>query len=116
MVVSGKRVVGLIESVTLIDTQGNKRTLKAKMDTGATRSSIDVSLTKEMDFGPELQKKLVKSAHGSAVRPAVEANIEFASQKFKTEFTVADRSHLKYKLLIGVNVLQHGFLIDPSKK
>jgi len=116
MVARGKKVVGLIESVTLIDKKGKKRTLKAKMDTGATRSSIDVSLTKEMDFGPVLRKKLVKSAHGTTLRPVIGANIEFASEKFKTEFTVANRSHLRYKILIGVNMLEHGFLINPGKK
>ena len=113
---SKKKVVGLIESVTVIDKNGKKRTLKAKIDTGATRSSIDVSLTKELDLGRVLKRKLVKSAHGATLRPVIGANIEFASQKFKTEFTVANRAHLRYKLLIGVNVLQHGFLVDPSKK
>jgi hypothetical protein len=29
---------------------------------------------------------------------------------------VADRSHLKYKILIGQNILKKGFIIDPQKK
>ena len=34
----------------------------------------------------------------------------------EAECTVADRSHMKYKMLIGQNVLKKGFIIDPEEK
>ncbi len=33
----------------------------------------------------------------------------------KVHFSIADRAHMKYKVLIGKNILKKGFLIDPSK-
>ena len=35
----------------------------------------------------------------------------------EAEFTLADRAHMNYPLLIGQNILKKGnFLIDPNKK
>ena len=34
----------------------------------------------------------------------------------KSEFTIADRTHMKYKILVGQNILKEGFLVDPMKK
>jgi hypothetical protein len=49
------------------------------------------------------------------IRPIVEITITIAGKTVKEEFTLADRKHMKYAVLIGQNVLRHGFLIDPSQ-
>ena len=59
---------------------------------------------------------MIKSAHGNKLRPIVEAKIRLAGKNMKSEFTLADRSHMKYDVLIGVNILKNGFLVDPSRK
>ena len=113
-VLGGKIVIGLAEKVKIYHPRGNKIVI-AKIDTGATKSSIDTNLAAELKLGPVIKSKLVKSAHGSKLRPIIEATIELAGKKIKSEFTLADRAHMKYRILIGQNILKDGFLIDPTK-
>lgn len=113
-VLNGKTVIGLDEKVRIHHSSGNK-SVTAKIDTGATKSSIDTNLAAELKLGPVIKSKLIKSAHGSKLRPIIEATIELAGKKIKSEFTLADRAHLKYRILIGQNILKEGFLIDPTK-
>ena len=110
-----KKMIGLIEEIKMYG-NGKNKILMAKIDTGASKSSMDVKLAAELHLGPVIKSKLVKSASGSKIRPVIEAKIVLAGKKAKEEFTLADRSHLKYSVLIGQNILKHGFLIDPSKK
>ena len=113
-VLNGKVVIGLAEKVNVQHHNGRKNVI-AKIDTGATKSSIDTNLAAELKLGPVIKSKLVKSAHGSKLRPIIEATIELAGKKIKSEFTLADRAHMKYRVLIGQNILKDGFLIDPTK-
>ena len=114
--VDGKITVGLTEKISLISGNRKKEEVIAKIDTGATKSSIDISLASKLNLGPVIKSKIIKSAHGNKLRPIVEAEIAMAGKKIKSEFTLADRAHMKYNVLIGVNILKHGFLVDPSKK
>ena len=109
-----KTIVGLTEKVVLFSNNGRKKTLMAKVDTGASRSSLDTRLASELNLGPIIKSKIVKSAHGNRLRPIIEAEVDIAGKKIKTEFTLADRSHMKYRILIGVNILKHNFLVNPS--
>ena len=111
----GKTVIGITEPVIMFSKEG-KRTIVAKIDTGASKSSIDVNLASQLKLGPIIKSKLVKSASGNKLRPVIESVIVLAGKKIKAEFTLADRWHMKYRILIGQNILKHGYLIDPSKK
>jgi len=114
--VNGKIIVYLTEKVNLTSWDGKKKEFIAKIDTGATKSSIDINLAERLKLGPVIRSKVVKSAHGNQLRPIIEAEIILADKKIKAEFTLADRSHLRYQVLIGVNILKDGFLVNPSKK
>lgn len=114
--IDGKTVIGLAEPVTIFSKAGVKKTIMAKIDTGASKSSVDVNLASQLKLGPIIKSKLVKSASGNKLRPVIETNIQLADKKMKEEFTLADRWHMKYRVLIGQNVLKHGYLIDASKK
>lgn len=114
--IDGKTVIGLVEPVAICTKDGMKKTVMAKIDTGASKSSIDVNLASQLSIGPIIKSKLIKSAHGNSVRPVVEALIEIADKRMREEFTLADRWHMKYRVLIGQNVLRHGYLIDASLK
>ena len=112
-----KVIVGLTEKVKIEGKKGRKRVFMAKIDTGATKSSIDTNLAKELKVGPVVKSRMVKSAHGNSLRPVILPTIEIAGKKIRRQFTLADRKHLKYPILIGVNVLKKGgFIVDPSKK
>jgi hypothetical protein len=111
-----KTVVGLVEPVRVTGPTGRSREVLARIDSGATKSSIDVKLAAELSLGPILKAKMIKSASGKSLRPVVEAKVALADQEFKTELTIADRADMKYSLLIGQNILNKGFLIDPAKE
>ena len=113
---SSKIVIGLVEKVSLTHSGNRRKAVKAKIDTGATKSSIDINLANELGLGPVITSKVIKSAHGSKMRPIIEADIELAGIKLRSEFTLADRGHLRYVMLIGQNILKKGFLIDPNKE
>tara|TARA_Y100000310_G_scaffold345846_1_gene471134 strand:+ start:26799 stop:27182 length:384 start_codon:yes stop_codon:yes gene_type:complete len=107
-------LIGLIEETRLYFGKNKKKKVMSKIDTGATKSSIDARLAEELKLGPVIKTRVVKSAHGNMRRPVIEVEIELAGKILKSEFTIADRSHLKFKILIGQNILKQGFLIDPN--
>ncbi len=109
-------VVGFVEDITIFGNSSKKKKVKARIDTGAVKSAIDARLAAELHLGPIIRRKLVISTHGRTLRPVMEAEVEICKQKIKAEFTVADRSHMKFKVLVGQNILKDGFLIDPLKK
>jgi hypothetical protein len=111
-----KTVIGLVEPVTVTGPSGKKKEVLARIDSGATKSSIDVKLAAELSLGPILKAKIVKSATGKSIRAVVQAKIVVADHEFTTEFTIADRTEMKYGVLIGQNILSKGFLIDPVKE
>ncbi|MFH1591373.1 MAG: RimK/LysX family protein [archaeon] len=108
-----KIVIGKTEWVTITG-KDDKTKIIGRIDTGATKSSIDTRLAAKLILGPVKRTKIVKSAHGSSVRPIVEASISIRDQDIIGEFSLADRTHMKYKVLIGLDILAHNFLIDPS--
>lgn len=105
-------IIGLIEEVILDD---NKK-YPAKIDTGADSSSIDKTLAENLGKDKIISHKFVRSALGRHKRPMIMLNILFQGIEFKEKFTMADRSNLRFKILIGKDILQkEGFLIDPNK-
>jgi len=110
-----KIMLGLYEKVNIIPKNKEKSDKYiARIDTGATKSSIDMVLAGKYNLGPILRTKYVKNANGNKLRPIIEVEIEIAGKKLKGEFTLADRSHMKYPVLIGQNILKQGFIIDPT--
>lgn len=113
---SKRVVIGMIEYIEILGPKNARKKVKARIDTGATRSSIDRDLANELGLGPVLRTKLVKQALGHMIRPIIIAEFIMGDVKMKEEFTVAKRSHMKYPVLIGRNALKNGFLIDPNLK
>ena len=95
----------------------NGKTIKAKIDTGADSSSIDVNLLKNNFPDKKIDSyKIVKSALGKTQRATVTMEVELLGETFKKKFSVSDRKELKYKMLIGKDILKKGdFLVDPCK-
>jgi hypothetical protein len=113
---TGERtIVGLTEFVSVRGTAGS-RDMIARIDTGATKSSIDLVLASKLGLGPVVDSKLIKSAYGVRLRPVVQADIVIAGRVIRAKFTLADRLHMKFPVLIGQNILKKGFLVDPSRR
>jgi hypothetical protein len=104
-------IIGLSEKLLL----ENKKSYKAKIDTGAESSSIDKTLLEKLEKKKIISYKTVKSALGKHTRPMIILEVEFIGIKFKEKFTIADRSHMKYKILIGKDILKKAdVMIDPQ--
>ncbi|MCA9496119.1 MAG: ATP-dependent zinc protease [Nanoarchaeota archaeon] len=109
----GERLfVGLVEKVELEDGSAHL----AKIDTGADSSSIDEELVKSVGNKKIISYKIIRSALGRHKRPIVKLDVVFQGIHFHENFTVSDRKNLKYKILIGKDILRkEGFLVDPRK-
>jgi len=112
---TGPNVIGVTEKVILYGPKGKKEVI-AKIDTGASKSSIDEKLAEEIGMTERVGTALVKTAHGNRRRPIVKEILKIKGRVMHVKFTIADRRHMKYRALIGMNVLKRGFLIDPSRK
>lgn len=112
---NNRPIVGLIEKVTITGNEDKSKKMYARIDSGAEKSSLDMNLAKDLNLGPIIHKKVIRSAHGKMLRPVMEAVIILADKQIKAHFTIADRIHMKYKVLVGQNILKQGFLIDPQK-
>lgn len=108
-------VIGFTEPV-LCTSKTKQIQVRARIDTGASKSSIDEQLAKELGLGPVLGEKKIRNAHGSSSRKFVDVTIELAGRKFTEHFTIADRSSMRFPVLIGRNILRKGFLINPKRK
>ena len=112
-----KVILGLIEHVAVYGSKGREAEVLARVDTGATSSSIDYTLAGELQLGPVISSKIIKSASGIKKRPTIRVKISLKGITLEEEFTLADRSHMTYRILLGQNILKKGnFLIDPLKK
>ena len=111
-----KKVVGLTENITIFGGDKKGRKIIARIDSGATKSSVDVKLAAELKLGPIIKTKLVKSTHGNTLRPVVKGKIKIAGKTITSELTIADRTYMKYRILIGQNILKDAnLIIDPHK-
>jgi hypothetical protein len=110
-----KIVLGAREEIVIKGKSGEKKVM-ARIDTGAKTCSIDMALAEEIGIGPVMSVKKVWSSNGDSVRSVVEAKIVLGGRELVSEFTMIDRSHMRYPVLIGRRVLEDGFVVDPSKK
>ena len=114
----GKRVVRLVERVWVMGPGGEEK-VRAKVDTGADRTTVDRKLAERLKLGPTLTEVTIKASAGSqrVQRPVVDARVTLAGKEFDLKVGVADRSQMKYLVIVGRDVLRSGFfLIDPSRK
>lgn len=106
-------IIGLTENITL----ENGVTYKAKIDTGADSSSIDKKLAESLGVKDVVAHKIVRSALGRHKRPTIRLEVEFQGKKFIEKFTISDRSNLKFKVLVGKDILRkEKFFIDPCRE
>ncbi len=113
---ANKTIVGLIEKVTIRGSSGRSKTVVARIDTGATKSSVDEALAFELALGPVVGTRVIRQAQGKQRRPVVHIKLKIKGRLIEGDFTVADRSHMRYPMLIGQNLLIKDFLVDPSQQ
>ena len=127
-------ILGWVENVRLMDPDIK---LKAKLDTGAETSSLDVDIVKKFrmddkrwvrfrvldrETGEEhvlVRERLrtvsiVRHDGKRQSRPVVEMKICVANRVLDTEVSLIDRSEFTYPLLLGRKTLESFALVDPA--
>jgi len=108
----------LVARVT-VNGPGGEESVRAKVDTGADRTTVDRELAAKLRLDPTGSNVKVKAMGGSQLmeRPLVKAAVTLKGKTFKLTVGVADRSQMRYRMIIGRYILRSGyFLIDPSRK
>jgi hypothetical protein len=124
-----KVIIGAVEDVILLP-WGVK--LPARIDTGAAKSSLDAQEIRVQDdmvefklpqkYGglqlrlPIIEWRHVRTPEGRERRPVVELEICFGSRRIRTLVNLADRSMVKYPLILGRNFLRENFIVDVKQR
>src|SRR3990167_8282576 len=112
----GIKTVGVWEEVKILGADKKKHTIKAKIDTGAWKTSIDRDMARQLgilDKSNVLWTKIYKSALGKEVRKVVSLTFYLAGTRVSTIANVANRSYLRTPLIIGRKDLK-GFLVKAE--
>lgn len=100
----GRKTVGAYEDVEVHGLNGKTLTVRAKIDTGADGSSIDENLAHELGLVDDdniLYYDYFRNALGRKKRKIVGVVFVMAGRRVKTQISIADRSRLRTKMLIG---------------
>jgi hypothetical protein len=110
-----KKIIGIVEKVKLIGE--NEIETYALFDTGAKQTSIDTRLASEAKLGPVVKTTVIKnpSFKENIIRPVVMAKIEIDGDIYEAKVNIQDRSHMKFPILIGRDIIAGNFLVDPKK-
>lgn len=133
--IDGKLRVGAVENIRLVK---EKIAYDARIDTGADFSSVGVYNIKTFERDSEnwvrfsLQDedaatrfeypifdtiRIKVSSTETADRIEIKMDIELGGVKYKNQiFNLADRSHLRYQLLIGRSFLRDIAVVDVSRR
>ena len=117
-VANERSVIRLVERI-VVRGPGGEEKVRAKIDTGADRTTVDEVLADRLRLGPAVSTVTIKaSAAGQKVeRPVVIASIIISGRIYEVRVGVADRSQMRYRVIVGRDILRNGdFLIDPSRK
>ncbi len=108
-------LIGFVEEVRVIGTE-NSEVVKAKSDTGARRTSVDLELAARLGTGSIKDTVTVRSGTSkqSNARPIVDLTIAINGQTHSIEANVQDRSHMNYQLLLGRDILK-SYHVDVAK-
>lgn len=112
-----EKVVSLHEWIIIKGSKKEKK-VKAKIDTGASDSSISVRLFKEIGETPVVKEVLVERAHESEKRPVVrlQLNVIDVGRWIESEFTISNRENMEYEVLLGDNTLKKlHVLVNPEE-
>lgn len=133
---SGKQLVGAVEDV-LLSPPGIQ--LPARIDTGATTASLHANDLQKFERNgvewvrfdlahPKTQEEVTVEAkvvryvriiqsttEDGERRPVVELHFTLGNVSQMAEFTLTDRAHLDYPLLIGRNILKDLMIVDVAQ-
>ncbi|NUB91067.1 RimK family alpha-L-glutamate ligase [Haloterrigena sp. SYSU A558-1] len=109
-------VIGYTEEIVLSGTSGSK-TVLAKSDTGATRTSIDTALAADIGAGPIKSITRIRSGSSkqSKSRPVVDVVVGVGGTQHTVTASVEDRSHMDYPVILGRDILGN-YQVDVGRR
>ena len=129
----GLEIIGGVEPVYFLPL---KTPISSRIDTGAETSSIDVDNIRPFERDGEkwvafkitnnqtgeshsFEKRLVRKTtirriHQDELRYVVEMDVKIGDDLINAEFSLAKRDKFSYQGLIGRNILNGRFIVDPS--
>ena len=105
-------ILSVIEKITIYGSK-KKRTVRAKVDTGAYRTSIDSDLVEDLGLDPHKTFIKVRSGSGQQKRRTVKVKFKMKGKEINTIATYTPRDHLRFPVIIGRKDMD-GFLVDPN--
>lgn len=105
-------ILSVIEKITIYGSK-KKRTVRAKIDTGAYRTSIDSDLVEDLGLDPHKTFIKVRSGSGRQKRRTVKVKFKMKGKEINTIATYTPRDHLRFPMIIGRKDMD-GFLVDPN--
>lgn len=112
----GIKTINVWEDIKLVSGMGHKVEIKAKIDTGAWKTSIDKDLTEKLGLEKKsniLWTKEYKSSLGKEKRKVISLTFYLAGRRISTMANVANRENLRTPLIIGRRDLS-GFLVKAE--
>jgi hypothetical protein len=128
--VCAKKIIGAKANISFVELGFNN--IKAKIDTGATSSSLHCSqitiepskkwvtftpLSSQKSFRmPILRISNVTSSNGTTqTRAFVVLHVIIDDLPYEGEFSLSNRDHMQYPVLIGKQLLDGNFIVDVSQ-
>jgi hypothetical protein len=129
-IVRHRITIGAVEEARLLPWN---ITIPARVDTGATTSSLDAREIKELPGGKEIEFRLADRCGGHVVRrrlrgwrtvissdgkserrPLVDMEFWLGERRLRTRVTLTDRSAMKFPMLLGRNTLGGRYVVDVT--
>ena len=112
-VVAGQdNVLSVIEKITIYGSK-KKKTVRAKVDTGAYRTSLDSDLVEELGLDERNKFVRVRSGSGRQKRRTVALRFKMKGKDIDSIATYTPRGHLRFPVIIGRKDMD-GFVVDPN--
>ncbi|MEV8590775.1 7TM domain-containing protein [Streptomyces sp. NPDC051180] len=109
-------VVGEREMVRISGPTGVTSEVLALIDTGASASSVDTALARELGFDLDAAPRItVSSALGREKRPVVDSTVRLAGRSFVAKLSVNNRSKRETPVLLGRQEVQ-GLQVAVGKR
>lgn len=102
----------VVEKVTIIGPKG-KKSVYAKVDTGAYRTALDIALVHDLGLDLHHTEVRVRSGSGHQKRKTVRVAFRLRGKDIATVASYTDRTHMRFPMIIGRRDLK-GFLVDPT--
>ena len=108
--------IGFTEQVVISGTRKTK-TVIAKSDSGAARTSIDLRLAADIGAGPIHTVSRVRSGSSkqSKTRPVVDLVVGIGGEQYTVAANIEDRTHMSHPLLLGRDILKN-YRLDVSRR